>query len=100
MSAPNFFTSPTPTIDRLRADINEGRTLDKVRFPDPAAAPLGSDDEAAGTPISEDQRRKEMATRAYVDAPLRQSPMALFLYGLLILASVLTIIGVLALLRM
>lgn len=36
--------------DQLRDDIDRGRTGDKVRFPDPAAAPLGTDDEAAGNP--------------------------------------------------
>lgn len=41
-----------PTVDRLREDINRGRTGDKVPFHDPAAAPLGTDDEAAGTPPS------------------------------------------------
>ena len=35
---------------RLRADIDSGRTGDKVAMSDPAAAPLGTDDEAAGTP--------------------------------------------------
>ena len=39
-----------PTTDRLRHDIDRGRARDKVDFPDPAAAPLGTDDEAAGTP--------------------------------------------------
>jgi hypothetical protein len=39
------------TADQLRHDIDQGRTGDKVRFPDPAAAPLGTDEEAAGTPI-------------------------------------------------
>lgn len=34
---------------RLRAAIDRGETGDKVAFPDPAAAPLGTDDEAAGT---------------------------------------------------
>ena len=32
--------------------IDSGRTGDKVAFPDPAAAPLGSDEEAAGTPVA------------------------------------------------
>jgi hypothetical protein len=40
-----------PTVDRLRADIDSGRTGDKIPGSDPAAAPLGTDDEAAGTPI-------------------------------------------------
>lgn len=38
------------TVAQLRADIDTGRTGDKVDWPDPAAAPLGTDDEAAGTP--------------------------------------------------
>ena len=40
------------TTEQLRHDIEQGRTGDKVRFPDPAAAPLGTDEEAAGTPIN------------------------------------------------
>ena len=43
---------PPRTTDRLRADIDRGRTGDKVGFSDPATAPLGTDDEAAGTPPS------------------------------------------------
>lgn len=39
---------PTAAASRLRARIDQGRTGDKVAFPDPAAAPLGVDDEAAG----------------------------------------------------
>ncbi|MFT0860746.1 hypothetical protein [Ancylobacter sp. G4_0304] len=38
------------TAERLRAEIDRGRAGDKVPFPDPAAAPLGTDDEAAGMP--------------------------------------------------
>ncbi len=38
--------------DQLRFDIDSGRTGDKVAFPDPAVAPLGTDEEAAGTPVS------------------------------------------------
>src|SRR4051795_9477425 len=40
------------TTARLRADIDSGRTGDKVAVLDPAAAPLGTDDEADGTPPS------------------------------------------------
>lgn len=39
-----------PTSDRLRQDIDRGRGGDKVDNVDPAAAPLGTDDEAAGKP--------------------------------------------------
>ena len=37
-----------PTTARLRYDIDRGRGGDKVDNIDPAAAPLGTDDEAAG----------------------------------------------------
>lgn len=43
--------------DRLRADIDAGRTHDKAPFPDPAAAPLGTDDEAAGHAPDTQRRR-------------------------------------------
>jgi hypothetical protein len=36
------------SADRLRHHIDRGRTHDKVDYPDPAAAPLGTDDEAGG----------------------------------------------------
>jgi hypothetical protein len=40
------------TAEQLRRDIDSGRTRDKVRDLDPAAVPLGADEEAAGTPLS------------------------------------------------
>ncbi|MFN4184315.1 MAG: hypothetical protein ACK4M6_05975 [Hyphomonas sp.] len=41
---------------RLRHEIDSGNTGDKVNYPDPAAAPLGTDDEAAGmTPAITDR---------------------------------------------
>ena len=41
--------SSDDTLEQLRADIDSGRTRDKVSAPDPAMAPLGTDEEAAGT---------------------------------------------------
>jgi hypothetical protein len=38
--------------DILRVHIDRGLTYDKVAAPDPAVAPLGTDDEAAGTRIT------------------------------------------------
>ncbi len=35
---------------RVRHAVDSGATRDKIRYPDPAAAPLGTDDEAAGQP--------------------------------------------------
>lgn len=46
---------------QLRAAIDDGRARDKVAYPDPAAAPLGTDDEAAGTPP--EPHRVEMAAK-------------------------------------
>lgn len=39
------------TFEQLRADIDSGRTGDKVGGFDPAAGPLGADDEAGGATI-------------------------------------------------
>jgi hypothetical protein len=55
-----------PNVERLRSDIDGGRTGDKVPFPDPAAAPLGTDDEAAGTPP--DAARLALAAREHARA--------------------------------
>jgi hypothetical protein len=51
------------TMAQLRNDIDRGLTGEKVDWPDPAAAPLGTDDEAAGQPadpltIHETRRRE------------------------------------------
>ena len=39
----------------LKRDIDRGLTGDKVSHSDPAASPLGTDDEAAGTPNTPQQ---------------------------------------------
>jgi hypothetical protein len=53
------------TTERLRGEIDSHRTGDKVAGNDPAAAPLGTDEEAAGTPVDskavEQARRYELA---------------------------------------
>ena len=70
------------TTEQLRSDIDSGRTGDKVDWPDPATAPLGADDEAAGTPPSPERvklaRRQELWREpeptinvAKLDAPTR-----------------------------
>jgi hypothetical protein len=40
------------TVAQLKADIDAGRTGDKVAAGDPGLSPLGTDDEAAGRPAS------------------------------------------------
>ena len=61
------------TADRLRSDIDSAETGDKIDFPDPAMAPLGTDDEAAGTPPTREQvamaaRQELRPNRRRVDA--------------------------------
>ncbi|QTL02126.1 hypothetical protein J5J86_15105 [Aquabacter sp. L1I39] len=41
--------TPNPA-PRVRHAVDSGETRDKIRYSDPAAAPLGTDDEAAGLP--------------------------------------------------
>jgi hypothetical protein len=51
-------------VTKLRRDIDAGRTADKSPGIDPAAAPLGTDDEAAGMPVdprlADDVRKREV----------------------------------------
>lgn len=46
---PTMTEQKRSTADQLRRDIDRGRTGDKVSWSDPASAPLGTDEEAAGT---------------------------------------------------
>jgi hypothetical protein len=43
---------PAVNVEQLRRDIDRGKTGDKIAADDPAAVPLGADDEAAGMPVS------------------------------------------------
>ena len=61
-------TDPPPTAAQLSADINSGRSGAKVAGFDPAAAPLGTDEEAGGhspSPVEIAQAR-ELENRAGV----------------------------------
>lgn len=51
---------------RLKHQIDSGNTGDKVNYPDLAAAPLGTDEEAAGTP--------SLITDKDIEAELRRPP--------------------------
>jgi hypothetical protein len=61
----------TSTVERLRGDIDSGRTRDKVAGPDPATVPLGADEEAAGTPVS--KRSVDLTRSQEVDGPARSN---------------------------
>lgn len=58
---------PASSAAPLRGDLDAGRGRDKVAYPDPAAAPLGTDDEAAGTPITDEQLRMACAQEDRTD---------------------------------
>ncbi len=49
------------TADRLRHDIDEGEAGDKKGFPDVAASPLGTDDEASGFSNTDEQVKRAQA---------------------------------------
>jgi hypothetical protein len=55
--ARNRRLSEPPTSDALRHNIDFAGAGDKVPFPDPATAPLGTDAEAGGSPPTRKERR-------------------------------------------
>lgn len=87
-------SEPT-TTDRLRADIDSGKTGDKVAGSDPAAAPLGADAEAGGTPPSRHEIEIETQSR-HVDPPQqsRWRPSISWLAAAAVLAAVIVLVGV------
>jgi coenzyme F420-dependent glucose-6-phosphate dehydrogenase len=81
--------SKTPiTAERLRHEIDSGRTGDKIPHPDPAAAPLGADDEAGGHPPLPHQIEAAAAaelSRSSAPAPKREVRWAWLLIGFIVL---------------
>jgi hypothetical protein len=65
-------TSKPTTVDGLRADIDRGLTGDKVPGFDPAAAPLGTDAEAGGTPPTPAEVALEAESRTLRPPPRRE----------------------------
>lgn len=62
-------TERPPTSDQLRHDIDEGLTGDRSAASDPAAAPLGTDEEAAGAgPSGEEIAEARRLERAHGDS--------------------------------
>ena len=59
--------SKTPTVDQLRKEIDRGQAADKAPGVDPAAAPLGTDDEAGGNPPTPEQRAMEAEAQRHED---------------------------------
>ena len=83
------------TADRLRHDIDRGRSGDKVPHPDPAAAPLGTDDEAGGHSPRPHQVQAAAATelgRATEPQPRRRIRWAWLLILFIVLLAVAALI--------
>ena len=63
---------PNTPAAALGDELDRGKGRDKIPYPDPAAAPLGTDDEAAGTPITPEQmdmaRAEEIRTQTPDDS--------------------------------
>ncbi|MDB5643167.1 MAG: Excinuclease ATPase subunit [Hyphomicrobiales bacterium] len=78
---------------QLRGKIDAGVTGDKVAFPDPAASPLGTDDEAGGAPMRRDAvadaALQAAAARTPNTAPDQTGPWvwAIVVAGLLVIAA-------------
>ncbi|MDB5512600.1 MAG: hypothetical protein JWR08_2083 [Enterovirga sp.] len=92
--------SRAPTTAQLKADIDSGRTGDKVGVFDPGLSPLGTDDEAAGTPaephrirlarrLETAQRWAQGAGRAAFAHRQVDTALAAYIAGILIIAAVL-----------
>lgn len=58
-------------MNRLRDHIDRGGSADKVAAIDPAAAPLGTDAEAAGTPPTPDEVAMAREAEAHRASPAR-----------------------------
>jgi hypothetical protein len=84
----------TATAEQLRDDIDSGRTGDKVRGSDPAMAPLGTDAEAAGTPLSGAdlaQARRQEGSRGA--APQPKPRVGIWLYIAIVVAIGVILLG-------
>ena len=71
-----------PTTAQIRQAIDSGLTGEKVGFPDPATAPLGTDAEAAGEAPTARERAIESSGRPYLPPSVPPNGIALYLCGM------------------
>ena len=84
-----------PTSAKLKHDIDRGRGGNKVDSIDPAAAPLGTDEEAAGTPPSSSsvaQAHQDEIGSAPVTSERRDSDHAVLIY-VAVIAMIVLVVG-------
>jgi hypothetical protein len=91
---------PRATVAQLQDDIDSGLTGDKVAAVDHAAAPLGTDEEAAGTPVSGEiafqARQYERSKADRGESAARMAPVMGFLIGLVLIGLILVVAIVLS----
>ena len=85
------------TTSSLRADIDSGRTRDKVDFVDPAAAPLGTDAEAGGNVPQPEQLAAEANAIAPPKQGWRRDQVGIVIYSLVGGAVSVALLGIIAL---
>jgi hypothetical protein len=88
------------TVDQLRADIDHGRTGDKVASSDPAAVPLGADEEAAGTPVSSKQAAAARLHETAIEHPRKSRSTSGTWLALIVLVSLAIAGGIVGLMAM
>lgn len=71
--------------EMLRAAIDKGKGGSKVRGADPAAAPMGTDDEAAGTPPKPPQIHTAIAHESTDEEPKRRYGALVFYVAAIVL---------------
>ena len=88
----------TPTTDQLREQIDSGQTGEKHGAVDPAAAPLGTDAEAGGTPPTPGERKVAAATapKAHHEHGFEPNGPALLLLAIVLIGIVLLAIVTMA----
>jgi hypothetical protein len=82
-----------PTTDQIRHAIDQGITGEKVAFPDPAAAPLGTDAEAGGSPPTHAERAVAAESQPVYRAPVTLNGLAIYLAAVIVLAAAILLIG-------
>jgi len=84
--------SQVPTTDQLRSAIDSGATGEKVGFPDPAAAPLGTDAEAGGAAPTVAERKMAAASQPRVRREMPLNGPVIYLCVFLVIAALVLLI--------
>lgn len=84
-----FTMTEIRNVDQLRQAIDLGHTGDKIDFPDPATAPLGTDAEAGGVSPSAAEIAQDIASTPPRQADPAPGNLGFYLY----LAAIAVVIG-------